>query len=273
FRPGGRLDTPERDCRAGSVRAPTIDPEKLEPWPVEQVAAVIDALPERYRAIGVVAAGCGLRQGEAFGLRVRDVDFLRHRVHVEQQVKLLSASPTIAKPKGSKTRTVPLPDSVAVELSEHLRRYPAEGDQLIFTSREHKPLNRNYFNSHIWKPPLKAAGVPPLRKNGLHALRHFYASMLMDAGESAKAVAEYLGHADPGFTLRVYAHLFPSSEERARKAVDRVLSRSSDGPVTAPRPTQEVKAQVSGPLQIPAVSGPAISQPIDGLTCDDVIQH
>jgi hypothetical protein len=38
--------------------------------------------------------------------------------------------------------------------------------------------------------------------------------------------ASYLGHADPGFTLGVYAHLFPSSEERARKAVDRVLAPS-----------------------------------------------
>jgi integrase len=38
--------------------------------------------------------------------------------------------------------------------------------------------------------------------------------------ESVKAVAEYLGHADPGFTLRVYTHLFPSSAARARKAVD-----------------------------------------------------
>jgi integrase len=37
-------------------------------------------------------------------------------------------------------------------------------------------------------------------------------------------VAEYLGHADPGFTLRVYAHLFPSSEERARLAVAWALS-------------------------------------------------
>jgi integrase len=59
----------------------------------------------------------------------------------------------------------------------------------------------------------------------MHALRHFYASVLIDAGESVKAVAEYLGHADPGFTLRVYAHLFPSSGERARLAIDRVLVR------------------------------------------------
>ena len=57
----------------------------------------------------------------------------------------------------------------------------------------------------------------------MHALRHFYASVLIDAGESVKAVAEYLGHADPGFTLRVYAHLFPLSDERARRAVDSAL--------------------------------------------------
>lgn len=83
-----------------------------------------------------------------------------------------------------------------------------------------------------------AASVPPLRKNGRRALRHFYASALIDAGESVKAVAEYLGHADPGFTLRAYAHLSPSSEERARKAVDTVLSRDSDGPMTAPGPVR-----------------------------------
>ena len=62
----------------------------------------------------------------------------------------------------------------------------------------------------------------------MHALRHFYASVLIDAGESVKAVAEYLGHADPGFTLRVYAHLFPASEERARRAVDVVFAGGAD---------------------------------------------
>ena len=57
----------------------------------------------------------------------------------------------------------------------------------------------------------------------MHALRHFYASVLLDAGESIKAVSEYLGHSDPGLTLRVYAHLMPSSQERTRRAIDTVL--------------------------------------------------
>lgn len=73
------------------------------------------------------------------------------------------------------------------------------------------------------------------REHGMHALRHFYASVLLDAGESIKAVSQYLGHTDPALTLRVYAHLMPSSQERTRKTVDGVLSPFRD--VSHPDPT------------------------------------
>lgn len=215
-------------CRARTVRAPKAQQTRVQPWPVEQVQAVIDTLPGRYRALAVVAAGCGLRQGECFGLRVSDVDFLRRVLRVEQQVKIVGNRLVVARPKGGKVRTVPLPGVVSVELAEHLRLYPAGADGLIFTSREHLPLNRNYINTHVWKPALRRAGVEPTRDNGMHALRHFFASVLIDAGESPKAVAEYLGHADPGFTLRVYSHLFPASEDRARRAVDAALGAAAD---------------------------------------------
>jgi hypothetical protein len=62
---------------------------------------------------------------------------------------------------------------------------------------------------------------------------HFYASVLLDAGESIRALSEYLGHADPGFTLRVYTHLMPASEDRTRRAVDRALGGVPDGTETA----------------------------------------
>jgi hypothetical protein len=56
------------------------------------------------------------------------------------------------------------------------------------------------------------------------------------AGESIKTVAEYLGHSDPGFTLRTCTHLLPTSEQRTRQAVDRALTRGAgtvDGLTTA----------------------------------------
>jgi len=109
--------------------------------------------------------------------------------------------------------------------------------RLLLYTRERGALNRNMFNAHIWKPALRTVGVEPTRDNGMHALRHFYALVLLDAGESIKAGSEYLGHSDPGFTLRTYTHLLPNSEQRTRRAIDRVLGQ--DGSADGLDPAQE----------------------------------
>ena len=56
-----------------------------------------------------------------------------------------------------------------------------------------------------------------------HALRHFYASLLIRHGESVKTVQARLGHASAAETLDTYSHLWPDSEDRTRLAVDEVL--------------------------------------------------
>jgi integrase len=227
-------------CRAGSVKPLAPDRRTVVPWPAERVAAVAAALPGRYRALMAVATGLGLRQGECFGLEVEDVDFLRGVVHVRRQVRIVGSRLVFAPPKTGKTRDVPLPESVALALAAHLEAWPAvavtlpwrepagrpETARLLFSTREATALARTYFNRHVWKPALVAAGVPATRDNGMHAARHYYASALLEDGVNIRAVAEYLGHNDPGFTLRVYAHLMPSSDARARAAVDRALGGS-----------------------------------------------
>ncbi|MFE7326618.1 integrase [Streptomyces sp. NPDC057565] len=70
----------------------------------------------------------------------------------------------------------------------------------------------------------------------MHALRHFYAPVLLDAGENVKDLSAYLGHGDPGFTLGTCTHLMPNSQARARRAVDSVFREggdTDDGPQTA----------------------------------------
>ena len=176
-----------------------------------------------------VAAGLGLRQGECFGLAVDDVDFLRGVVHVRRQVRIVGSRLAFAPPKTGKTRDVPLPESVALALAAHLEAWPALAVTLPWREPAGRTaLDRTYVNRHVWKPALEAAGVPATRDNGMHAARHYYASALLEDGVSVRAVAEYLGHNDPGFTLRTYAHLMPSSEARARAAVDRALAGSPD---------------------------------------------
>ncbi|WP_406269505.1 site-specific integrase [Actinacidiphila glaucinigra] len=240
----------DNPCRSRAVKAPRLDPQKVKPWTWEQVAAIRVALPDRHKAMIEPSAGCGLRQGEVFGLAVEEVDFLGGVLHVVRQVKLLAGGPVFAPPKGGKVRDVPLPESVALSLADHITRYPPAEitlpwktlggppitSTLIFTSAERLPLNRNRFNHRVWRPAVRAAGLPSGRENGMHALRHFYASVLLDAGESIKALSEYLGHHDPGFTLRTYTHLMPTSDTRTRAAVDRVFGFkpvTDDGPETA----------------------------------------
>jgi integrase len=209
-------------CRSRSVSAPTPSREKVVPWTVEQLHAVIDAHPTEWRAVPVVGAGTGLRQGEIFGLHIDDVDFLRRRVLVRHQVKPVGTELVLAPPKGRKTREVPLPDVVAVAVSEHLRNVPhVEG--LVFHRDGERIDARSFYNMQVWKRALRAAGLPADRRNGMHMLRHTYASMQLEAGTSVRALAEYLGHHDPGFTLRTYTHLMPASEDRARQAIDQAL--------------------------------------------------
>jgi integrase len=216
-------------CRAKSVKLPSVPAKRFRPWSAEQTLKVLSAHADRYQALVAVAAGCGLRQGECFGVRVHDIDFLRGEFHVRQQIRLVNGAPAAALPKYGRTRTVPLPEWVANSRAAHIAELPPLVGEpasepslagLVFYGREHKPMNRNYFNSYIWRPALQSAGVPRGRENGMHALRHSCASTWLEHGVSIKAVSEYLGHADPGFTLRVYTHVMPSSGEKARNAMD-----------------------------------------------------
>ena len=177
--------------------------------------------------MALLGGTCGLMQGEIFGVRVQDLDFERGVITVRQQITALDYKPIPALPKNRRTRSVPLPFFVADLLIEHLTTHePLDGERtlepsvggLIFYLRERKPINKNYFNNAIWLPAIKKARLPRSRVNGMHGLKHFCASGWPDHGVNIKAVSTFLGHSDPGFTLRIYTHLMPQSEDLVRSA-------------------------------------------------------
>lgn len=204
---------------------------KVDPLPTEGVQALIEAVPGRYRALVVLAAGTGLRQGECFGLDAARVDFLRRVVRVEQQLVTLSGRPPYLGPPKTEAsvRTVPLPDVVLTELSAHLAGYEPGPWGLIFTSPKGLPIWRSAWTL-TWAKAVAAAGLPPGTR--FHYLRHYYASLLIRHGESVKVVQARLGHASAAETLDTYSHLWPDSEDRTRAAVDSVLG----APVPRVRP-------------------------------------
>jgi integrase len=200
----------------------------------------------RYAALADLGAGLRLRQGEAFGLAAEDIDWLHRVVHIRRQVRIVGSTMTFAPPKGGKERDIPLADSVALRLSAHIAACPPAPVTLPWKVPDGKPVtarllvttprgaavHRSNFNVGSWQPALRAAGIPAGRTNGQHALRHYFASACLANGVDIRALSEYLGHHDPGFTLRTYVHLMPDAADRTRQAIDAAYA-SSDGPATA----------------------------------------
>lgn len=228
-------------CTVKSVRMPSQPHRKVTPWTAAQIAAIRAGLPVRWQAVADCGAGLGLRQGECFGLAADAAGFLQRSVHVTRQVKRVNGRLWFALPKGGKEREVPLAGEVSLRLAAHMQAYPPaevtlpwnepgskrHGEMvtaaLLFTARKGGAVNASTFNTTAWRPARESAG---LASGGLHQLRHYYASVLLAGGVDIKALSEYLGHADATVTLRVYAHLMPSAEGRALRAVEDALAQA-----------------------------------------------
>ena len=116
-------------CAGKSVTRPRGEYPKVVPWLAERVHAVRAELGERYRLTVDLGAGCGLRQGEVFGLCVDQVDFADRAVQIVRQVKIVRSRLVFGPPKHGKTREVPLPDSIARVIRAR-REVPAVGSDV-----------------------------------------------------------------------------------------------------------------------------------------------
>ncbi|MET7735400.1 site-specific integrase [Streptomyces sp. NPDC005402] len=242
---------------AKSVRWPKAPKERREAWLLERALHVRDVISPRHRISVVLGLGCGLRQGEVFGLSPEDIDYGRGVLHVRRQVQALKGRLYFALPKGAKTRIVDMPLSVADELKCHVEAFPPvevellwgkpDADKqrkkfsLLLTTRFGNAVAVNTWNTYTWKPALARAGIIPPRaegakdwqgeaapKDGFHVLRHTYASIMLEAGESVVTLARWLGHSSPAVTLGHYAHFMPEAGSKGRTAIDGLLGRQGD---------------------------------------------
>ncbi len=234
----------ENPCKAKTIKRPTSVSPDIVVWPEDRVLEIEGALEPRFAIICPLGAGCGLRQGEILGLSPDDVDDAGMVLRVQRQLRVVRGQLVFALPKGGKRRVVPLASGVLRAIREHMRLFPPvevtlpwrdpEGDpvtvRLLATGDAGRLYTGDLFHKVVWLGAFREAGlIYRKRADGMHALRHFYASVLLSQGVSIKELAEYLGHSDPGFTLRTYTHLVPSSHERARLAINGVFGSQDHG--------------------------------------------
>jgi integrase len=237
------------------VQVPVHQVSDITVWADETVMVLIDAHPAELRAIPELAASLGMREGELYGLAEEDIDLDGEKIlRVRRQAKKIGSDYIFALPKNDRERVIPLSDWDIRVLRRHLGKYPPRPYTLPWEKPDGKPhtvrllfrwasddehVKARSYSETVWKPALVQAGIIPApekdkrgrsryvttRKEGIHQLRHYFASAMLAGGVSIKELAEYLGHADPAFTLRVYAHLLPSSHDRARAVINERFTR------------------------------------------------
>lgn len=189
-----------------------------------------------FRAYVALCAFAGLRLGEAAGVQVGDIDFLRRQLRVSRQLQRDGDTFAIRPPKYGSERVVYLPDDLVALLADHVARFTPTGepDRWLFTVGD-GPLYDNAVTWR-WRATRNAAKLPHVR---LHDLRHYYASGLIAAGCDVVTVQRAMGHASASTTLNTYAHLWPTAEDRTRSAagafMKSALSQVADSVRTAAR--------------------------------------
>jgi len=208
----GQMSANPADLMPSPKRGESL-PRALKP---HEVSALLDRIPAttplelRDRAIFEIAYGCGLRAEELVNLDVTSVEF------DAEQLRVLG--------KGSKTRYVPAGEPALRSVGRYLARgrpalAGATGDPALFLSKSGRRLSTSDVRRRlrVWVRHAAAQGaVHP------HALRHSFATHLLEGGADLRAIQELLGHSSIS-TTQVYTRV---ESARLRAAYERSHPRA-----------------------------------------------
>ena len=208
----------QRDSRGRTERR-VLAPDEL--W------ALADAMPERYRAAVVVSFLSGLRAGELFALQRRHVDLAAGTVRVDQSL----ARPGTGGGRFSSTksragvRTVVLPAVAVDTLADHMDRFtPVGRDALVFGTSTGRPLTGG-SRTTMFARARRAIGRDDLT---WHDLRHSAITLVALTGATLPELMQRAGHSTPRAALH-YQHAADDAQKRIAQRLDAVVGAGPAG--------------------------------------------
>jgi len=211
---------------AALVDPPRVERYEIKPFTPDEARSFLSAIRgDRLEALYSVALTMGLRQGEALGLRWREIDLELGYLRVSKQLQRIDGKLQLVDPKtvGSR-RTLVLPSSIVAKLRDHRIRQLDERlraganwreTDLVFSAMDGGALEGSTV-TRSFHARLGAAGIAQRR---FHDLRHSCATLLLVQGVSPRVVMDVLGHSEIGMTMNTYSHVIP---ELRRDAADRM---------------------------------------------------
>jgi integrase len=217
---------PTNPCdRVHPPRVPTRDMAFLS-W--DQVVALAEAHPDRYRALIYLAVDTGMRWSELVGLRRARLDVRTRKVRVTEQLVRLEGGEWLRKePKtGASVRSISISPFTATLLAEHLEGFSVLGlDGLVFPNKADHPLISSSFWNNVFSPAMARAGV----RCRFHDLRHTSVALAIAEGAHPKAIQTRMGHSSINVTLDRYGHLLPELDEALAQSFGDRLAAAKAG--------------------------------------------
>jgi integrase len=187
---------------------------------LDELLAVVKALPHRWATFGLVKVLTGLRWGEIASLEWTDVDFQTGKINVQR------ATPAGTSGAGDpKSLTSRRSVDMLWPVKQALLDMPQRG-RLVFPGVRGGPLSYGWFSRYVWRPAAAEAGS----RLRLHGLRHGFASLLLAWEEPILYVSQQLGHSSAGFTLSTYAHLIQQGRKLDKETTLRKLATAAHRP-------------------------------------------
>lgn len=196
------------------------------PATFDELAVIVDAMPERLKLLIVLAAYVGLREGELLELRRADVDGVTGRIDVTRKVdkdanpSVRGACPECGRPISapktrSGARTVHVPPPFLKMLQHHLLEHTAEGPAgLVFPGDRADHMSVRFLMDR-YRPASEAAGRPDLT---IHHLRHTALTLAGQHGATAAELQARAGHASQA-AMAIYQH---ATLDRDRSIAERI---------------------------------------------------
>lgn len=196
----------------------------VEPLTREELTHLLNIFekhyPEHY-PMALTLARTGMRIGEVLALQWGDIDFNGRFISIQRSFSRYQ----LGTPKSGKSRRVDMSkqlteillDLLKQRKEKKLREGWKEFPEWVFINSKGKPLRDTNWREKVFDRALAKAGM---RKIRVHDLRHTYASLLIQNGESLAYVKEQMGHSSIKITVDVYGHLAPRGNQDAVNRLD-----------------------------------------------------
>jgi integrase len=209
--------------RLGKVIRPKQVHEEIDPLTRDELGLLLSVCKEHFPAhypMALTLARTGIRLGEVITLQWGDIDFHGRFINVRRNL----SRGKIQTPKNGKSRKIDMSQQLTATLKElrHARKLEAikKGwggvPEFVFVNESGYLLDKNNWRKRVFYRVLEKAGLRQIR---VHDLRHTFASLLIQAGESLAYVRDQLGHHSIKVTVDIYGHLAPGGN---KAAVDRL---------------------------------------------------